>query len=96
MMIKILQAKLQQYVNRELPDVQTGFTEDRGGLPWWLSGKESASQCRGHKFNPRPEKIPHATEQLSPRTTTTEPRVLKLTCPRACALQQEKPPQGEA
>ena len=23
---KILQAKLQQYVNRELPDVQAGFT----------------------------------------------------------------------
>ena len=24
-MLKILQAKLQQYVNRELPDVQAGF-----------------------------------------------------------------------
>ena len=24
-MLKILQARLQQYVNRELPDVQTGF-----------------------------------------------------------------------
>ena len=20
-------------------------------LPWWLSGKESACQCRGHEFN---------------------------------------------
>ena len=29
-MLKILQARLQQYVNRELPDVQTGFTEGRG------------------------------------------------------------------
>ena len=27
---KILQAKLQQYVNRELPDVQDGFRKDRG------------------------------------------------------------------
>ena len=29
-MLKILQARLQQYVNRELPDVQTGFRKDRG------------------------------------------------------------------
>ena len=28
--LKILQARLQQYVNRELPDVQTGFRKDRG------------------------------------------------------------------
>ena len=29
-MIKILQARLQQYVNCELPDVQAGFRKDRG------------------------------------------------------------------
>ena len=29
-MLKILQAKLQQYVNHELPDVQAGFRKDRG------------------------------------------------------------------
>ena len=28
-MLKILQARLQQYVNRELPDVQTGFRKGR-------------------------------------------------------------------
>ena len=28
-MFKILQARLQQYVNRELPDVQAGFRKDR-------------------------------------------------------------------
>ena len=28
--LKILQAKLQQYVNRELPDVQAGFRKGRG------------------------------------------------------------------
>ena len=28
--LKILQARLQQYVNWELPDVQTGFRKDRG------------------------------------------------------------------
>ena len=29
-MLKILQARLQQYVNRELPDVQTGFRNGKG------------------------------------------------------------------
>ena len=29
-MLKILQARLQQYVNYELPDVQTGFRKGRG------------------------------------------------------------------
>ena len=29
-MLKILQARLQQYVNCELPDVQAGFRKDRG------------------------------------------------------------------
>jgi len=30
LMPKILQARLQQYVNRELPDVQAGFRKGRG------------------------------------------------------------------
>ena len=29
-MVKILQARLQQYMNRELPDVQAGFRKGRG------------------------------------------------------------------
>ena len=29
-MFKILQARLQQYVNQELPNVQAGFRKDRG------------------------------------------------------------------
>ena len=29
-MLKILQARLQQYMNRELPDVQAGFRRGRG------------------------------------------------------------------
>ena len=29
-MLKILQVRLQQYVNQELPDVQTGFRKGRG------------------------------------------------------------------
>ena len=40
LMLKILQARLQQYVNRELPDVQAGFRKGRGtrdqiaNTPW--------------------------------------------------------------
>ena len=33
-MLKILQSRLQQYVNRELPDVQTGFRKGRGTRDW--------------------------------------------------------------
>ena len=29
-MLKILQARIQQYVNRQLPDVQAGFRKGRG------------------------------------------------------------------
>ena len=29
-MLKILQARLQQYVNREIPDIQAGFRKGRG------------------------------------------------------------------
>ena len=37
-----------------------------------LSGKESACQCRRHKFDPWFEKIPHDAEQLSLCATTAE------------------------
>ena len=41
-MLKILQARLQQYVNQELPDVQAGFRKGRG----------TRSNCQ-HQLNPR-------------------------------------------
>ena len=44
-----------------------------GSRPWWLSGKESPCQCRGHGLDPSSGKISHAGEQLSPYTTATEP-----------------------
>ena len=50
----------------------------REGLPLWLSGKESTCQCRRHRLNPWPWKILHATEQLSPHTTTTAPVLYSL------------------
>ena len=44
-MLKILQARLQQYVNRELPDVQAGFrkgTRDQIADICWSIKKESS------------------------------------------------------
>ena len=80
------------------------------GLPWWLSGKEYACQCKKHRFSPLSEKIPRAVEWLSLCATTTEPvlwsrshdywvhvpQLLKPAVSRARALQQEKPAQREA
>ena len=72
-------------------------------LPWWLGGKESACQCRRHRFDPWSRKIPHALEQLSLCCTTTElssraqePQLLDLVQPWALAPQQETPPRWEA
>ena len=47
------------------------------GLPWWRSGWESACQCRAHGFESWSGKIPHATEQLGPWATITEPARLE-------------------
>ena len=43
-MLKILQARLQQYMSHELPDVQAGFRKGRGtrdqiAIIWWIIKK---------------------------------------------------------
>ena len=48
-MLKILQSRLQQYVNRELPDVQAGFrkgrgTRDRIANICWIMEKQDSSR----------------------------------------------------
>jgi len=48
-MLKILQAKLQQYVKCELPDIQAGFTKGRGTRDQitnisWITEKASEFQ----------------------------------------------------
>ena len=48
-MLKILQARLQQYVNWELPDVEAGFRKDRGtrdqiAIIYWIIEKERDSR----------------------------------------------------
>ena len=48
LMLKILQARLQQYVNQELPDVQAGFRKGRGttdqiaNIYWIIEEQESS------------------------------------------------------
>ena len=47
-MLKILQARLQQYMNQELPDVQTGFRRSRGNrdqvanIHWIIKKQENS------------------------------------------------------
>ena len=49
-MLKILQARLQQYVNHELPDVQAGFGKRRGtrdqitNIHWIVKKKQESSR----------------------------------------------------
>ena len=48
-MLKILQARLQQYVNHELPDVQDGFRKDTGTeikLPASTGSSKKQESCR--------------------------------------------------
>ena len=46
--LKVLQAKLQQYVNSELPDIQAGFRKGRGtrdqiaNIRWLIKKQESS------------------------------------------------------
>ena len=61
---------------------QPSVKEDLLGLPWWSSGKECASQCRGRGFDPWSGKIPRATGRA---------QCMSL-CSRARAPQQETPP----
>ena len=48
MMLKILQARLQQYVNQEIPDIQAGFRKVRGAkdqianIRWIIKKQESS------------------------------------------------------
>ena len=50
-MLKILQARLQQYVNRELPDVQAGFRKGRGtrdqiaNIRWIIKKQENSRKA---------------------------------------------------
>ena len=70
----------------------------RNGLPWRLSGKESACQCGRHRFDSWAGKIPRAPVQLSPWPTATAPVLWSLgpptpgaRVPRARAFNKSSP-----
>ena len=65
------------------------------GFPWWHSGWESACQCRGHGFEPWSGRIPHATEQLGPWATTTEPARLEPVPRNKRGRNSERPAHGD-
>lgn len=69
---------------------RTGTKTSPKGFSWWLRGEESASQCQTHGFDLWPGKIPLATEQLSPRTPSTEPVLQSV----GAATTEPEPPRA--
>ena len=55
-MLKIIQARLQQYVNLELPDVQAGFRKGRGtrdqtaNICWIIETAKELKKKKNHLF----------------------------------------------
>ena len=62
-MLKILQARLQQYVNRELPDVQAGFRKGRGtrdqiaNICWIIEKSESSRKTSASAWLTMPKPL---------------------------------------
>ena len=50
-MLKILQARLQQYVNHEIPDVQAGFRKGRGTRDQIANIRWTIEKAREHQKN---------------------------------------------
>ena len=50
-MFKILQARLQQYMNRQLPDVQAGFRKGRGTIDHIVNIHQIIEKAREFKKN---------------------------------------------
>ena len=51
-MLKILPARLQQYMNHELPDVQAGFRKDRATRDQTANTRWTTGQARGSGRTP--------------------------------------------
>ena len=67
-MLKILQARLQQYVNRELPNVQGGFRKGRG----------TRDQIASHPLDHRKSKSSRKTS-ISALLTMPKPLTVRIT-----------------
>ena len=68
-MLKIFQARLQQYVNRELPDIQAGFRKGRG------------TNCQHPLDHGKSKKVP---EKISISALLTMPKPLTVCIPINC------------
>ena len=85
-MLKILQARLQQYVHRELPDVQAGFRKGRGtrdqsaNICWIMKKQESSRKISISALltMPKPLTVWITTVENSERDGNTRPRDLPL------------------
>ena len=79
-MLKILQARLQQYVNCELPDVQDGFRKERGtrdqiaNIHWPLKKQESSRKISTSALLTMPK-------PLTVWTTTNSGKFLEMGIP---------------
>ena len=83
-MLKILQARLQQYVNRELPDVQAGFrkgsgTRDQIANIRWIIKKASSLQFSCSVMSD--SLWPHGLQHARPPCPSPTPRVYSNSCP---------------
>ena len=82
-MLKILQARRQQYVNRELPDVQAGFWKGRGtrdqiaNIRWIMEKAREVQKNYAKAF----DCVDHNQLENSERDGTTRPPDLSLEKP---------------
>ena len=85
-MLKILEARLQQYVNRELPDVQAGFRKGRGtrdqiaNICWIMEKQESSRKTSISALltMPKPYSVDHNKLENSGRDGNIRPPDLPL------------------
>ena len=82
-MLKILQARLQQYMNHELPDVQAGFRKGRGTRDqianiYWIIEKENSRKTSISALLTTPKSLGRSQETVenSSRDENTSPLYL--------------------
>ena len=87
-MIKILQGRLEQYMNQELPDVQAGFRKGRGTRGQianicWITEKAREFQKKTSALltMPKPLTVDHKKLENSARDGNTRPPNLPLEKP---------------
>ena len=73
-MLKIFQARLQQYVNCELPDIQAGFRKGRGTRDQIANIRWIAEKAREVQKNKKKNK----TKQISISALLTMPKTLTV------------------